>query len=448
MTPFICVRQESITNTAVAATGASHGRRASEGRDLGHCDPERRSLMLAGAPKPVDPARGADPFDVRARIDDATMATNAQRRIGAAIATELLFTVTADALKRTDAVADEDVASPPAEVVDGAAILRRLTIENHWKCEWLDDLPAEKGASSTSNHKLQHRWPALTRIAGEETRRWLEAFDPHKVMAFAGLVLEACVLDKRWRVACWRLDLDERTPHLSVFVVPLRQSLSKTGESKTWVSVRTHLGKRHQLSALQDWAGEVCAPIGLVRGRPWSETGARHVSPSRYRFRALKAAEADLAQREAALLAKEEECEARQNALDARDAAAAAREAADQKRQAAQKLAERELSQKQSLLDQDMDRAANAIHAAAGILKRSPSSGADCSLYRFLSDYLPERPASKADEIQAVLGEWVQRTSRVAQSSPHRTPEKPMLPTLVFDEPELSNNAGVDKARP
>lgn len=448
MTDFICVRQESITNTAGAATGASHGRRASKGRDLGHCDPERRSLMLAGAPRPVDPARGADPFDVRARIDDATMATNAQRRIGAAIATELLFTVTADALKRTDAVADEDVASPTAEAVDGAAILRRLTIENHWKCEWLDDLPAEKGASSTSNHKLQHRWPALTRIAGEETRRWLEAFDPLKVMALAGLVLEACVLDKRWRVACWRLDLDEKTPHLSVFVVPLRQSLSKTGESKTWVSVRTHLGKRHQLSALQDWAGEVCAPIGLVRGRPWSETGARHVSPSRYRFRALKAAEADLAQREAALLAKEEECEARQNALDARDAAAAAREAADQKRQAAQKLAERELAQKQSLLDDDMDRAANAIHAAAGILKHSPSSGAASSLYRFLSDSLPERPASKADEIDAVFREWVQQTSNVAQSSQHRTPEKPMLPTLVFDEPELSNNAGVDKARP
>ena len=95
-----------------------------------------------------------------------------------------------------------------------------------------------------------------------------------------------------------------------------------------------------------------------------------------------------------------------------------------------------------------MDRAANAIHAAAGILKRSPSSDPACSLYRVLSDYLRKRPASKADEIDAVFREWVQQTSNVAQSSQHRTPEKPMLPTLVFDEPELSNNAGVDKARP
>ena len=95
-----------------------------------------------------------------------------------------------------------------------------------------------------------------------------------------------------FHLASQRLDLDETTPHLNVYIVPTYEKVTKHTRTLC-VSIRQHFDKKRQLSALQDWIGAACVDLGLVRGRPRSETHARHVDPVTYRAWQVKLAEAD-----------------------------------------------------------------------------------------------------------------------------------------------------------
>jgi hypothetical protein len=88
------------------------------------------------------------------------------------------------------------------------------------------------------------------------------------------------------QVAAWRVDLDETTPHFDAFIVPINVRVTKTGKRVPEISHRaafsTGKGPR-SYEALQDEYAAAMAHLGLKRGRPARETGARHVPPARYR---------------------------------------------------------------------------------------------------------------------------------------------------------------------
>lgn len=112
------------------------------------------------------------------------------------------------------------------------------------------------------------------------------AEDPEKVAAFRDATLEA--IRKRYGpIAAWRVDLDETTPVVDVFLVPMSRRKTKTGKEKIEVSYRDAFGgDKHQLERLQTWfAGEV-GHLGLKRGNPKSQTGRSH-EPAHKRNRDL-----------------------------------------------------------------------------------------------------------------------------------------------------------------
>lgn len=104
-------------------------------------------------------------------------------------------------------------------------------------------------------------------------------FDTKRVEEFRDATLSA--IRKRYGpIAAWRLDLDEATPHLDVFLVPMSKRETKTGKSKVEVSYRDAFGgTRHKLEELQTWFAGELQHLGLKRGEPRSATNAKHVSP-------------------------------------------------------------------------------------------------------------------------------------------------------------------------
>lgn len=90
---------------------------------------------------------------------------------------------------------------------------------------------------------------------------------------------------------------DETTPHLQVLTIPAVQKVQKkrgrpkkTGfdfreESFGWSLSAKDLvgGSKHRLADMQDGYAEAMAPLGLERGIPRKETGARNRSPAHWR---------------------------------------------------------------------------------------------------------------------------------------------------------------------
>lgn len=109
--------------------------------------------------------------------------------------------------------------------------------------------------------------------------------DPQKVQLFRDRTLSS--VERRWpgATACWRLDLDETTPHLNVWLVPVKEKVLKSGSVSRHVSVKDDFsGHRRQLSELQDWYAEQMADLGISRGQRNSEGKAKAgLSPSEYR---------------------------------------------------------------------------------------------------------------------------------------------------------------------
>lgn len=99
--------------------------------------------------------------------------------------------------------------------------------------------------------------------------------DPERINTF----LEAGLAWARrfGTVAAWRVDMDETTPALDVFLVPVSSRTTKTGKPVVEVSYRKAFGGvKHHLSELQTDLAAAMAHLGLHRGRPVAETGARH----------------------------------------------------------------------------------------------------------------------------------------------------------------------------
>lgn len=109
-------------------------------------------------------------------------------------------------------------------------------------------------------------------------------WDPHRLETW--LAANIAWVNARWprQVAAWRLDLDESTPHLDVFLVPVHEWKTKSGRIVTQVSHRSAFGtSRQSFGLLQNEYADVMKPLGLERGRPRSVTAAVHVNPAAYR---------------------------------------------------------------------------------------------------------------------------------------------------------------------
>jgi hypothetical protein len=120
----------------------------------------------------------------------------------------------------------------------------------------------------------------------------LGTWDPARLEAWLSANLKW--VRERWpqRVAAWRLDLDESTPHLDVFLVPVHQWKTRGGKTLTQVSHRSAFGSsRRSFTLLQNDYAAAMAPLGLKRGRPRSVTGAVHVHPAVLRRQMSKEAD-------------------------------------------------------------------------------------------------------------------------------------------------------------
>lgn len=127
-----------------------------------------------------------------------------------------------------------------------------------------------------------------------------EGFDPAKIQRWTNHNIKVFNQKFPGQVAQVRLDMDEQTPHLAVFVVPTYVKTTKRGAA-LWVSYRQQFGgnKREaseKCRALQDWYAAEMACFGLHRGEPKEVTGAVHTHHNTYRqIEAKKSAETQLA---------------------------------------------------------------------------------------------------------------------------------------------------------
>ena len=115
--------------------------------------------------------------------------------------------------------------------------------------------------------------------------------DRRTATLFAYDAIKAMVRKFGVRVVGARLDLDERSPHVSVFLVPIYVKEHggdiRKSRGKTYAVSHNSLfgGGRDGMSRLQDWIAEAMQAAGhaLERGRPKSETGATHGDQRLYR---------------------------------------------------------------------------------------------------------------------------------------------------------------------
>ena len=111
--------------------------------------------------------------------------------------------------------------------------------------------------------------------------------------------LKAVVKKYPGQVAAARLDLDETTPHFSVFLLPqyvkdyAGEERKSTRKPKRAISHNQVFGTPDKLSALQDWAADAMKAAGhkLERGEPKTAKGADHVTPAEHRRRIQRAEE-------------------------------------------------------------------------------------------------------------------------------------------------------------
>ena|SRR5579859_3795464 len=116
--------------------------------------------------------------------------------------------------------------------------------------------------------------------------------DPKKIAAFRDTALAQ--VRRRWpnQMGSWRLDLDEATPHLDVFLVPMSHRTTKTGKQKIEISYQDAFGGASaRLIELQTVLAADFAHLGLKRGRSRTETDARHLSPKEMRNELARAVE-------------------------------------------------------------------------------------------------------------------------------------------------------------
>lgn len=149
-----------------------------------------------------------------------------------------------------------------------------------------------------------------------------EGFDPIKIERWTLHNIEVFNRKFPGQVAQVRLDLDEQTPHLAIFVVPTYEKTTKRGITSLWVSYRKQFGGNREeasakCTALQDWYAAEMACFGLQRGEPKEETGRKHKHHNVYRQEEAKKSRETQAALEAAVEANEVAQEDRERAANA-----------------------------------------------------------------------------------------------------------------------------------
>jgi hypothetical protein len=84
------------------------------------------------------------------------------------------------------------------------------------------------------------------------------------------------------QLAAWRVDLDESTPHMDAFIVPVHVRVTKTGRRVPEISHRAVVAQgmgAKGYERLQDEYAAAVAGLGLERGRAARLTGAKHKPP-------------------------------------------------------------------------------------------------------------------------------------------------------------------------
>jgi len=175
---------------------------------------------------------------------------------------------------------------------------------NRYGSEWdadAGDLPASmKAVMSHHGAKPRKNAPIGSHLLLTASPGYFRPDDPMAMGTWNAERLESWLsanlawVNARWpkQVASWRLDLDESTPHLDVFLVPVAYRRTRGGRDKCEVSHREAFGKsRKSFAELQDAYAQAMAPLGLTRGRPRSVTRAVHVHPAVLRLKMKSDAE-------------------------------------------------------------------------------------------------------------------------------------------------------------
>ncbi|HEV7434119.1 MAG TPA: hypothetical protein VGO22_04520 [Pseudorhizobium sp.] len=333
-------------------------------------------------------------------------------------------------------------------------------IEGTFTTNYLTD-DDDNNAAAELPRGLRGRWAALAERVQDSAHEKLKRYDPDKILDFLATVLIGCTRKPHWTIACWRLDLDETTPHLSVFIAPSYSKYTTSGAAR-WVSVREHFGQPQKLSDLQDWAGRICEPLGLVRGRPRTETNAEHLAPRKYR--AIKkaeraaglAAESAEADRKAAsaehamMLQLREEAERRlaeintmsadlhrrEAALELVNRAIVEREASITAQSARLESAKRDhlkdvefVSQQRAALDQRVADVENGVQVAATILRDSGGFEGRALLFGSLRGAMATSVADVTSDVGNALGRW--RNIAAHNSIPQRWAPESSLPETL-----------------
>lgn len=151
---------------------------------------------------------------------------------------------------------------------------------------------------------------------------WFAQASPEEVAEWAHTSVDfiAKRAGGKFTVLSAHLHLDESTPHLQIITCPLvKKALKKRGRKSkdasdepdppaTWrLSAKDIIGgDRDRLTVLQDDYATAMQPLGLERGIPRKETGARNKPPSKYRAELARLGD-ELDEREAHLISIEKD---------------------------------------------------------------------------------------------------------------------------------------------
>jgi hypothetical protein len=195
------------------------------------------------------------------------------------------------------------------EVVDVEHCDRQRFRLNRAGSKWAnpDDVRAcVEGAAVDHGARWRKGAPRASHVLVTASPSFFRPGDPDAVGTWDQARLDAWLAanlewaSRRWpnQIACWRLDLDESTPHCDIFVVPINRYRTRGGREVTEVSHRSAFGSsRRSFAELQDDYATAMAPLGLARGRPRSVTKAHHVNPAEFRRKLKVEAERSKAMR-------------------------------------------------------------------------------------------------------------------------------------------------------
>ncbi len=158
-----------------------------------------------------------------------------------------------------------------------------------WPCDAGDLRTCMQTVMEHHGAKLRKGAPVGSHVLLSASAAYFRPHDPGAMGTWDAERLETWLsanlawANQRWpkQVAAWRLDLDEATPHLDLFLVPVHHWKTRGDKTVVQVSHRNAFAaSRRSFTMLQDEYAKRMEPLGLRRGKPRSVTGAVHVHPA------------------------------------------------------------------------------------------------------------------------------------------------------------------------